>query len=125
MMNKVKTFSILSLIVLLIAVAGQGVVCCFAPSASAAALLPVPLFFWSLYSVALLSQKSPCSSDSLAKFILGFKAAKIFLALVAVAVMAFLMRGEALVIVLYFFGFQTVMLVVESLFLLNIKKKTR
>ena len=125
MMNKVKTFYILSLIVLLIEVAGQGVVCCFAPSASAATLLPVPLFFWGLYSVALLSLKSPCSSDSLAKFILGFKAAKIFLALVAVAVMAFLMRDEALVIVLYFFGFQTVMLVVESLFLLNIKKKTR
>ena len=124
-MNKIKIFSILSIIVLLIAVAGQSIVWRFAPSASATALLPVPIFFWSLYSVALLSLKSPCSADSLAKFILGFKAAKIFLALVAVAVMAFLMRGEALAIVLYFFGFQTIMLVVESIFLLNIKKKTR
>ena len=87
-----------------------------------AGLFAVPLFFWLLYASALAVVKLPLDAKGFAKFLLGFKAAKIFLSLVAVTAMAFLMKENAIVVMFGFFAFYTIMLVAESLLLMNLKK---
>jgi hypothetical protein len=124
-MDKIKLLSYLTAFISLVSVAGYLLLRGILPSSSVSGLFAIPLFFWLLYASALAMVKLPSDAKGFAKFMMGFKAAKMFLSLVAVTAMAFLMKGNAIVVMFGFFAFYTIMLVAESLLLLNLKKKYR
>lgn len=121
-MGKIKLLLFLTVFISLVSVAGCLLLHCISPSCTLAGLFAVPLFFWLLYASALAVVKLPLDAKGFAKFLMGFKAAKIFLSLVAVTAMAFLMKENAIVVMFGFFAFYTIMLVAESLLLMNLKK---
>lgn len=121
-MNKIKLFFFLTLLIALLAAAGYYVAGLFSPSFSVAAFIPVPLFFWGLYSAALAYVKFPLDNGGFTKFFMGFKALKVFLSLVAALLLMFLAKDNSEVSVMAFFAFYMVMLIAESLFLVSIKK---
>lgn len=124
-MDKKKLLIGTTAIVLLLALVGYLVMTVLCMECGLWMQIAVPVFFWIFYSTAILVVKNPADTSAFARMMLGFKAAKMFFSLVAVTVMAFVLRKNAIAVLLYFFAFSSIMLVVESFYLIRLKKKYR
>lgn len=120
--NKLKLLSSLTALILLLSVAGYYVISGLFTDYNLCGLFVVPFFYWVLYAIALALVRDSFSIKGLTKFVMAFKVVKMFLSLIAVTIVSFLMKADAVIIMFYFFIFYTVMLVMESLFLMKYKE---
>ena len=124
-MNKKNLLIGTTAIVLLLAVVGHLVMSVLCLECSLWMQIAVPAFFWIFYSTAILVVENPADTSAFAKMMLGFKAAKMFFSLVAVTAIAFVLRKNAIAVLIYFFAFSSILLVAESFYLIRLKKKYR
>ena len=123
-MKKMAVFSYMTMLVSLSAVAGHFILAYAYSSYNMLEFLIVPFFFWSLYIVAISFVKLPIDNSTLAKSFMAFKTIKMLVSLVALAVVAFVLREHVVWITLYFLAFSLVMLVAESAFMVLTKKQS-
>ena len=121
-MNKIKVLLYLSVLILALFLLGELCMAFFFPLYSSAARYIIPLFYWGLYSVAIILVKFPFSGKSAPKYIMAFKAAKIFLALMLLAILAFVFRSQAMAVIINFLAFSMILLVVETIAMLYMKR---
>lgn len=112
----------LSAMTILLAVVGYAVISALSLECGMLHLLAVPLYFWIFYSLAIIVMKKPDDAKSFAGMLMAFKSAKMFLSLVVVALLAFLFRESAIVLLFYFLVYSLIMLAVESVYLVKLKK---
>lgn len=121
-MDKTKMLIGLSAITILLAVVGYAVISMLPLECSMQHQSVVPLYFWIFYSLAIIVMKKPDDAKSFAGMLMAFKSAKMFLSLVVVALLAFLFRESAIVLLFYFLVYSLIMLAVESVYLVKLKK---
>ena len=121
-MDKTKMLIGLSAITMLLAVVGYVVISALPLECGILYQLAVPLYFWVFYSLAIIVMKKPDDAKSFAGMLMAFKSAKMFLSLVVVALLAFLFRESAVVLLFYFLVYSLIMLAVESVYLVKLKK---
>lgn len=121
-MDKTKMLIGLSAITILLAVVGHAVISALSLECGMLHLLAVPLYFWIFYSLSIIVMKKPDDAKSFAGMLMAFKSAKMFLSLVVVALLAFLFRESAVVLLFYFLVYSLIMLAVESVYLVKLKK---
>ena len=112
----------LSAMTILLAVVGYAVISALSLEFGMLHLLAVPLYFWIFYSLSIIVMEKPNDVKSFAGMLMAFKAAKMFLSLVVVALLAFLFRESAIVLLFYFLIYSLIMLAVESVYLVRLKK---
>ncbi len=121
-MDKTKMLIGLSAMTILLAVVGYAVISALSLECGMLHLLAVPLYFWIFYSLSIIVMKKPDDAKSFAGMLMAFKSAKMFLSLVVVALLAFLFRESAIVLLFYFLVYSLIMLAVESVYLVKLKK---
>lgn len=121
-MDKTKMLIGLSAITMLLAVVGYAVISTLPLECGILYQLAVPLYFWVFYSLAIIVMKKPDDAKSFAGMLMAFKSAKMFLSLVVVALLAFLFRESAVVLLFYFLVYSLIMLAIESVYLVKLKR---
>lgn len=123
-MNRIKAISCFSALILALFVLGEFCIGAFFPEYSSAARYIIPIFYWVLYFVAIIMMR-PLDVASAPKYIMAFKAAKIFLSLMLLAIIAFVFRSQAIGVIVNFLAFSMVMLVAETVAMLYIKRHSK
>ena len=117
-MNKIKNISVFSFAMIVITVVVELVASLFMTSVSSVFWV-APLYFWVFYVVSLMLLNG---TDKLANLFLLFKGVKMVVTLMLMFVLAFVFRSHTVELIIYFLVYYMLMLVVESSFLLYIKK---
>lgn len=117
-MNSLKNIFALSAVILFFTIVVELVASIFLPSMSQVFWV-APLYFWVLYAVAALIFKNV--GNMLHHFLL-FKGVKMFITMVVIFVLAFLLRSHTKELIIYFLIYYMLFLVVESVFVLYIRK---
>lgn len=120
-MSKLKTIIILTAVVCVLFFLVEGILLNFFPSYVFKGHIMIPVFFWLLYVLAIVSLSPGMCVMKLTRYILGFKAVKMFLSMLVVLVGAFVMRSQLVSVVFVFMFYYMIMLVPESLFFMYIK----
>ena len=120
-MSKLKTIIILTAVVCVLFFLVEGILLIFFPSYVFKGHIMIPVFFWLLYVLAIVSLSPGMRVMKLTRYILGFKAVKMFLSMLVVLVGAFVMRSQLVSVVFVFMFYYMIMLVPESLFFMYIK----
>ena len=118
-MNKIKKISVFSFAMIVITVVVELVASLFMTSVSSVFWV-APLYFWVFYVVSLMLLKG---TDKLANLFMLFKGVKMVVTLMLMFVLAFVFRSHTVELIIYFLVYYMLMLVVESSFLLYIKKR--
>ncbi|MBQ8543251.1 MAG: hypothetical protein IJ436_07250 [Bacteroidaceae bacterium] len=84
--------------------------------------LAIPLYFWLLYLLAAMFVQAPMTAVEYTKFLIGFKALKMFVSMVFITALAFFMREQVVAIVFNFIIYYLLLLVPECLYSIYIKK---
>jgi hypothetical protein len=120
-MNKIKYISVFTVAMIVLTVLVGFVASLFNADISSRFWI-VPLYFWIFYSVAILLFNGKANQ---ANCFMLFKGTKMLATLVVIFASAFVMRSHTVELILYFLVYYIVLLVVESSFLLYIKKRGR
>ncbi len=120
-MSKLKTIIILTAVVCVLFFLVEGILLNFFPSYVFKGHIMIPVFFWLLYVLAIVPLSPGMRVMKLTRYILGFKAVKMFLSMLVVLVGAFVMRSQLVSVVFVFMFYYMIMLVPESLFFMYIK----
>ena len=120
-MNKIKNISVFSFAMIVITVVVELVASLFLGSVSPVFWV-APLYFWVFYVVSLMLLNG---TDKLANLFMLFKGVKMVVTLMLMFVLAFVFRSHTVELIIYFLVYYMLMLVVESSFLLYIKKEDR
>lgn len=120
-MNKIKYISVFTVAMIGLTVLVGFVASLFNADISSRFWI-VPLYFWILYSVAILLFNGKANQAN--SFML-FKGTKMLATLVVIFASAFVMRSHTVELILYFLVYYIVLLVAESSFLLYMKKRGR
>ena len=94
---------------------------CF-PQAGFEAHWAVALYFWIFYSLAVMFVNKGMTGIAFTRYFIGLKAAKLFLSLCFVAVLAYVVREKMLAAVVNFFVYYILLLVPECAFGIYMKK---
>lgn len=122
-MNKIKVLLYLSVLILALFLLGELCMAFFFPLYNSAARYIIPLFYLAFYSVAIMVMPFPFSGKSAPKYIMAFKAAKIFLSLMLLAMLAFVLRSQAMAVIINFLIFSMAMLMIETIAMLYMKNR--
>lgn len=82
----------------------------------------VPLYFWIFYLGALLSLDTGMTGVAFTRYIIGFKAVKMFASVFFITIAAFLMRDNVLPVLFTFFVYYLLLLVPECAYSIYLKK---
>lgn len=82
----------------------------------------VPLYFWIFYLVAAFFAHRPMTAMDYTKFLIGFKAVKMFVSMVFITALAFFMRQYVVAIVFNFIVYYLLLLVPECAYAIYAKK---
>ena len=115
-MNKIKVLLYLSVLILALFLLGELCMAFFFPLYNSAARYIIPLFYLAFYSVAIMVMPFPLSGKSAPKYIMAFKAAKLL------AILAFVFRSQAMAVIINFLAFSMILLVVETIAMLYMKR---
>lgn len=118
-MNKIKNISVFSFAMIVITVVVELVASLFVTSVSPVFWV-APLYFWVFYVVSLMLLNG---TDKLANLFMLFKGVKMVVTLMLMFALAFVLRSHTVELIIYFLVYYMLMLVVESSFLLYIKKR--
>lgn len=83
----------------------------------------VAAYFWLLYAAVILALRDALGVDTVAKYLIFFKGAKMLLTMVAMLVSAFILRDNAKEIIITFFVYYIALLLPESIYAAKLKKK--
>lgn len=122
-MNKIKTILIFTAMLLLMTVAGEVLLSVLFPGYEGKAHLVVPLFFLALYAVPLGIASPSSDSKHFIRQYLIFKTVKLLLSLGAIVVLGFGFKEQATGVLVNFLIYSLLMLVVENIYVLNLKNK--
>ena len=122
-MNKGKTILVLVVLLLLMTVAGELLLGVLFPGYVGKAHLVVPLLFLALYATPVAVMEQPADSKQFVKQFMVFKSLKLIVSLAALLVMCFVFKGQATGVLVNFLIYFFAMSVVESVYVLNLKKK--
>lgn len=84
--------------------------------------LIVPLYFWLFYLISSFFVHLPMTAVEYTKFLIGFKAVKMFVSMLFITVLAFLMRDIVVAIVFNFIVYYLLLLVPECIYSMYLKK---
>lgn len=82
----------------------------------------VPLYFWIFYLVAAFIAHRPMTAIDFTKFLIGFKAVKMFVSMVFITALAFFMRQYVVAIIFNFIVYYLLLLVPECAYAIYAKK---
>lgn len=85
----------------------------------------IPLYFWFFYLLAAYFAHRPMSNMEFTRFLLGFKALKMFVSMVFVTLLAFFLRDEVVAIILNFAVYYLLLLVPECIYSIYLKKNIK
>ncbi len=122
-MNRINALSIFTAYVCLLALADSLLVGTFLPQFDSVARFAVPLYFWLLYATVVLLLKKGLDSDTVAKYFMFFKGAKMLLTMIVMLVAAFIFRDSAKEIIVTFFVYYVALLLPESIYVARMRKK--
>ena len=118
-MNKIKNISVFSFAMIVITVVVELVASLFMTSVSSVFWV-APLYFWVFYVVALMLLSG---IEKLANAFMLFKGVKMLVTLMIMFALAFVFRSHTVELIIYFLVYYMLLLVVESSFLLYIRRK--
>ena len=118
-MNKIKNISVFSFAMIVITVVVELVASLFLGSVSPVFWV-APLYFWVFYVVALMLLSG---TEKLANAFMLFKGVKMLVTLMLMFALAFVFRSHTVELIIYFLVYYMLLLVVESSFLLYIRRK--
>ena len=122
-MNKRKTILLLVALLFLLTVTGELLLAVVFEEYSGKAHLVVPLFFLALYAVPLGIAAPSADSKHFIRQYLIFKTVKLLLSLGAIVVLGFGFKEQATGVLVNFLIYSLLMLVVENIYVLNLKNK--
>jgi hypothetical protein len=122
-MNKIKTILILFAMLLLMTVAGEVLLAVLFKGYAGKAHLVVPAFFLALYAVPVAVMSPPVDAKQFFKQYFIFKSLKLVLSLGAMLALCFIFEGQATGVLINFLIYCLVMLVIENIYVLNLKNK--
>ena len=122
-MNKIKTITILAALLLLMTVAGEVLFGVLFPGYAGMAHLVVPVFFLALYAVPLAVMAQPADAKQFVRQFMVFKSLKLLLSLGALLAMCLIFREQATAVLVNFLVYTFLMLVVENVYMFNLKKR--
>ena len=122
-MNKRKTILLLVALLFLLTVTGELLLAVVFEEYSGKAHLVVPLFFLALYAVPLGIATPSADSKHFIRQYLIFKTVKLLLSLGAIVVLGFGFKEQATGVLVNFLIYSLLMLVVENIYVLNLKNK--
>ena len=108
---------------LLMTVAAEVVLGVLFPGYAGKAHLLVPLFFWVLYAVPVAVMAQPTDAKLFIKQLMVFKSLKMVLSVGALLAMCFIFREQATVVLVNFLIYTLAMMVVENIYIFDLKKK--
>ena len=122
-MNKRKTILLLLALLLLMTVAGEFLLGIIFKGYAGKAHLVVPAFFLALYAIPLAVAAPPANPMQFIKQYMIFKTVKLIVSLMAIVVLGFVFKEQATGVLVNFLIYSLVLLVVENLYVLDLKKK--
>ncbi len=114
-----------TLMMLLLVFLGEAIISVAFPGYTAKAHLAIPVYFWLIYSVAIITVKQNPTTKEFATFFMAAKAVKIVLSLMVLTVMAFVFRSQAKGVILNFLVYYSLMMIPENIFSLYMKRHTK
>jgi hypothetical protein len=122
MINKKKTILLFTLLMILLAAAGEVMIAYLFPAYTSRMHLVVPLYFWVFYTVSVYALPERLDSGLLAKNLVWLKSLKMVVSLFALLVMALLFRDNAKGVIVDFLVFYLLLIVPESAYIMYIRK---
>ena len=122
MMNRINALSIFTAYVCLLALADNLLVGTLLPQSDSVARYAVPVYFWLLYATVVLLLRKGLESDTVTKYFMFFKGAKMLLTMIVMLVAAFIFRDSAKEIIVTFFVYYVALLLPESIFVARMRK---
>lgn len=122
MINKKKTILLFTLLMILLATAGEVMIAYLFPAYTSRTHLVVPLYFWVFYTVSVYALPERLDSGLLAKNLVWLKSLKMVVSLFALLVMALLFRDNAKGVIVDFLVFYLLLIVPESAYIMYIRK---
>ena len=122
-MKRIKTITILAALLLLMTVAGEVLLGVLFPGYVGRAHMAVPLFYLALYAVPVALMAQPGDAKQFIKQFMVFKTLKMVISIGALLAMCFLFREQATVVLVIFLVYSFVMMVVENLYVFDLKKR--
>ena len=108
---------------LLMTVAGEVLLGVLFPGYAGKAHLAVPVFYLLLYAVPVAVMAQPADAKRFIKQFMVFKSLKMVLSIGALLAMCFLFREQATVVLVIFLIYTFAMMVVENIYVFDLKKK--
>ena len=122
MINKKKTILLFTLLMILLATAGEVMIAYLFPAYTSRTHLVVPLYFWVFYTVSIYALPERLDSGLLAKNLVWLKSLKMVVSLFALLVMALVFRDNAKGVIVDFIVFYLLLMVPESAYIMYIRK---
>lgn len=122
MINKKKTILLFTLLMILLAAAGEVMIAYLFPAYTSRTHLVVPLYFWVFYTVSVYALPERLDSGLLAKNLVWLKSLKMVVSLFALLVMALVFRDNAKGVIVDFLVFYLLLIVPESAYIMYIRK---
>lgn len=110
-------------LLLLMTVAGEVLLGVLFSGYAGKAHLVVPAFFLVLYAVPVAVMTAPVNAKQFVKQLMIFKSLKMAISIGALLAMCFVFKGQVTGVLINFLIYCLVMLVIENVYVLNIKKK--
>ncbi len=123
MIDKNKSLLQLSLIMLLLLLAGKIAMMFLFPDYTAKAHLAVPVYFWLFYTVAIISLPTRLDCKMFARRMLLFKVAKMTVSLFVLFFIALFSESQAKGVIINFLVYYLLLMIPENYCVLSIKKK--
>ena len=122
MINKKKTILLFTLLMILLATAGEVMIAYLFPAYTSRTHMVVPLYFWVFYTVSIYALPERLDSGLLAKNLVWLKSLKMVVSLFALLVMALVFRDNAKGVIVDFLVFYLLLMVPESAYIMYIRK---
>lgn len=118
----IKKTLVITAIIVLIAVVAEAFMVMFFPQYTFKGHLLVPLYFLLFYVVTLFFVHSPMNAGEFTRFLIGFKAVKMFVSMLFITTLAFFMRQHVVAIVFNFIVYYLLLLVPECIYSIYARK---
>lgn len=122
-MNKRKTILVILGLMLMLTVAGELLLSILFDGYAGKAHLLVPVFFFALYALPVAITAQPVDSRHFLQQYMVFKGLKLFVSLGALVAFGFAFKEQVVGVFVNFLIYSLVMIVVENIYVLNLKKK--
>lgn len=125
MIDKRKTILWFTAMMIVLAFASDLLIKQIFPTYIAEVHWSVPLYFWLIYVVMIFVVPKRLDSTLLVKNLAKFKGIKMVVSLFAMLVIGFLFRKHAVVVLMDFLAFSLLLLAVESIYIISLKKNMK